>query len=716
VVTREVMPIIWGAFLTLVTAWSLGKLFLRSLGASLYRLEEDLFAVLAGSACLSVMVFSLCSFHLARKGVFAALSVVCIAAAWSRGALRPAAEKLPRMSELWLLLFLLPFAVYTVLYFFNALAPEESPGGDAAWHLESVARWWHYRGFVRSTGSMSDNLPQGLEMLFLFAFSFGRHSAASLVHFAFLATLPWLMLCYGRRFGMVPPFVLGALLVYLSPIAGVAGTSAYTDLAVACVVFGLFYILQIWDESKNSRLLWLAGLFAGFGSALSYTAMLAVIFSLAFVSWRLVRSRRPALRATAILIAGAAISMAPWMAKNWLWIGNPFWFPNPNTQGWSAELPMLWSLSGTGVQGLFGPWLLLTPLALLALRRKHGRRLLLAAALFALPALVDHSTRLLLPFAVFVAPAMGMATPHTPGMLPLLLLLQSLVSWPDAVAAYAHPTSWRITRLRVAPALRRVPQDAYLRSKLTGYAMARTIEELVPENARVLTMWPVPQAYTTRRLWNHSESATGQLASQAILAGYQSLTHSPREIRFRLAEQVVRALRIVQTTSANGIWSVIEMRVYYAGVEIPRRSGWRVTARPNYLDARRAFDNSEVTAWSTSQAVKPGMYLEEDFDDAVRIDSVMLVSPLDWQGHTLRLDGLGIDGHWRALAVHPEIAIHLAPQGLRRAAIEELKSLGFDYIVTRFDAGPGPDMHRSASYWGITCLREVDGACVYRLD
>src|ERR1700682_2052598 len=159
-----------GAFLTLITAWSLGRLFLRSVGATLCRLEEDLFAVLAGSACLSVLVFSLCSFHLARKGVFAALSVACIAAAWSRGALRPAAEKLPRMSELWLLLFLLPFVVYTVLYFFNALAPEEGPGGGAAWHLESVARWWHYRGFVRSTGSLSDNLPQALEMLFLFAF------------------------------------------------------------------------------------------------------------------------------------------------------------------------------------------------------------------------------------------------------------------------------------------------------------------------------------------------------------------------------------------------------------------------------------------------------------------------------------------------------------------------------------------------------------------
>ena len=652
-VTQGVMAILLGAFLTLITAWSLGRLLLRTLRASLCRLEEDLLAVLAGSACLSGLVFLLCCIHLAREGVFAVLCVASIGTAFWRGALRPAAERLPRIPRLWLLLFLLPFAVYTVLYFFNALAPETNSGGGA-WRLGNVVLLWHDHGFVRSNLS----IPQGLEMLFLYAFSFGGHSSATLVHFVFLATLPWLMLCYGRRFGLVRPVILGALLVYLSPIAGVTGTGAYNDLAVACVLFGLFYILQIWDENRNPRLLWVGGLLAGF--------------------------------------AVAAISITPGMLKNWSW-----------------ELPMQWSLSGASVQGLFGPWLLLTPLALLAVRSKQGRRLLLAAAFFALPALLDHSARLLLPCAVFVAPALGMAVQNSPGMLPLLLLLHSLISWPYAVAAYADPTAWRITGLRVAPALRWVSQDAYLRNELPGYAIARAIDELVPENAQVLTLCPVPQSYTTRRLWNASEPAKGQLAAQAILTGYQSLTQPPVEIRFRMPEQSVRALRVV---SSNGAWSVIEMRVYLAGVETPRRSGWRVSARPNWFDASRAFDNSEVTAWSTGQSREQGMYLEEDFDEAVRLDSVVLVSPPDQPGHTLRLEGLGTDGLWRTVTAQPETALHWALPGLRRAASGELKSLGFDYVVTRFEAGPEQDMVFDSSHWGITCLREVDRACVYRLD
>ena len=100
------------------------------------------------------------------------------------------------------------------------------------------------------TSSMYANLPQGMEMLFLFAFSFGKHSAATLVHFAFLCALPWMMLSYGRRFGMVRPFVLGAMLVFLSPVVGATGTSASNDAALACTLFGLFYIAGLEQEPQ----------------------------------------------------------------------------------------------------------------------------------------------------------------------------------------------------------------------------------------------------------------------------------------------------------------------------------------------------------------------------------------------------------------------------------------------------------------------------------
>ena len=91
------------------------------------------------------------------------------------------------------------------------LAPEISPDGSG-YHLGNVVRMWRNHGFDWGYPSMYAYLSQGTEMLFLFAFSFGRHSAAALVHFAWLCTLPLLMVCWGRRFGITqrrafsPPF------------------------------------------------------------------------------------------------------------------------------------------------------------------------------------------------------------------------------------------------------------------------------------------------------------------------------------------------------------------------------------------------------------------------------------------------------------------------------------------------------------------------------
>jgi len=441
----------------------------------------------------------------------------------------------------------------------------------------------------------------------------------------------------------------------------------------------------------------------------------------------------------AILVLCAAISIAPWMAKNWLWVGNPFspflnsWFPNPYVHVWSEKnylkslrpyssankakaLPVLWRLSGADKEGLFGPWLLLTPLGLLALRWKQGRRLLLAALFFGLPTLTNNAARIMLPFVVFAAPALGLAVQNIPGVIPLLLLLHSLVSWPGAVAAYADLRAWRITKMPVRAALRTIPEDEYLQAKLEGYAMARTIDRITPSDAKIFTLCRVPQAYTTRKLSDRSESAEGELAFQILLSASRTPQRRRWAVRFRLHRQAVKALRVVQTTAKNELWSVSEMRLYYDGVEIPRRAAWRVSAKPNWWDAPLAFDSREVTAWSTWQAIEPGMYLEEDFDDTLLVDTVTLVSPNGQQAPTLRVDGLGTDGRWRPLAGPPEISELPVRPGLRQAAKEELKALGFHYVVARCDAEAAVDMNDNRSGWGIPQNREFGAACIYPLD
>src|SRR5262249_31910780 len=152
-----------------------------------------------GSGVLSFLVMLLCLAQQARRAWFQWGGLVVIAAAawvWRRN--RIVRRTLPAIRLDWLIPFALVFCGFFIYYFFNALAPEVSPDGSG-YHLGNVSRIWRHHGFDWEFRSMYAYLSQGAEMLYLFAFVFGKHSAAALVHFAFLCALPALMICYGRR-------------------------------------------------------------------------------------------------------------------------------------------------------------------------------------------------------------------------------------------------------------------------------------------------------------------------------------------------------------------------------------------------------------------------------------------------------------------------------------------------------------------------------------
>src|SRR5581483_602795 len=142
--------------------------------------ENWLFSFLLGGVLVSSLTFLLCTLNLARKGVFLVAGLLILTAAFRYARILPA--RVDKWDRFWVGVLILGGSAYFVLYFFNALAPEISPDGST-YQLGLVARYLREHGFHRITTNMYANLSQGLEMLFLFAFAFGRHSAAALVHF-----------------------------------------------------------------------------------------------------------------------------------------------------------------------------------------------------------------------------------------------------------------------------------------------------------------------------------------------------------------------------------------------------------------------------------------------------------------------------------------------------------------------------------------------------
>ena len=208
----QVAAILFGAVFTVATATALGTLLLgKACGDWPVRF-------VLGSGALSFLVFLLAASGLVYPAAFAILGVAAIVASqpWNRWRDGPGVRCWPKPSARNILLFVI-FLVYFYIYFLRALAPEVSPDG-ATYHLGLTARYLREHGFHTITWNLYASLSQGMEMLFLFAFAFGRHSAAALVHLAFLVALVWQMGIWGVRHGMAWVGVCGAALVALSPM------------------------------------------------------------------------------------------------------------------------------------------------------------------------------------------------------------------------------------------------------------------------------------------------------------------------------------------------------------------------------------------------------------------------------------------------------------------------------------------------------------------
>jgi len=734
---KEVVYILFGAVFAVAVASALGTLLLRRLRISFYRGEAALFTFVSGSAVLSLATFLLCVLHVAYKGVFLVGGIATLLWAWrARPTGKPQAS-LPAAPRGWNLLFLVVYSIFFIVYFFNALAPEISPDG-AGYHLTNVVRLWRQHGFAWDYHTMYAFFPQGVEMLFLVAFVFGHFSAAALVHFAFLLSLPLLIVCYGRRYGFPRVGLFAAILVFVSPVAAKAGVSAYNDLAVATVLFAVFYLLQIWDEERSRELLILIGLLAGFSYGMKYTAAIAIPFAAGFICWRLPRDRK-LVRALTTFGASAAVMVVPWILRNWIWVGNPFapllnrWFPNPYyhpgmEQGYLAGLreyeglqhwwgiPWRHIVSGELVGGMIGPIFLLAPLALLALRTAVGRRLLTAGLLFGLPALANAQTRFLIPVLPFLSLGLGLALGNVRGLLPVLASLHAIAGIPAVSAIlYAHQFNWRVDSVPVAAALRRIPEPVFLAQNIRDYPLAYLADSQTPPGAKIFTLTVGESAYASRDFIFFYESALGNLGFELVRTAMKP--EEQPSVRWRMDFPPVRTrrVRIVQTASATDYWSIAELQVNSKGRELARSPAWKLTAWPNRWEAGLAFDGNDASRWSSWQPMSRGMFVGVDFGEPQTIDEVVCAMAPN-QKAQMHVEVATEDGRWTAVAARVEHTTATVPSNLRRQSMSSLKSHGIGYVVFRDGEFESEDVRNQPALWGLVPLGRVGPLRLYRIQ
>ncbi len=733
------LVILAGAAVTAAACYTLGSVLAARTGVRLRRGEKFPLAFVLGASVFHLAIFAVLALHIAYKPVLWTLLAACVAMAIRTGDWRlPAAEEARPETQLPVAIrYLLGVvaAMFTTLYLFNAWAPEMSPDG-ASYHLGLTARYLRARGFERITTDMLASFSGGVDMLYIPAFAIGHHSSAALLHFTFLIALALMVLAYGKRIGKPLVGAAAALLVYASPVVGIDGTTAYTDVATAAIVFAVFYWTQLWDENRDGRALIIIGLLAGYCYAAKYTAFLMIVYAAGFVLWR-TRQWRPALK----VVGCSLIMVAPWMIKNWVYLHNPVapfanqWFPNPYLyvsveKNWMADLrnyglKSLWALPlevtirGMATRGLLGPVFLAAPLALLALRNREGRKLLVPCALVLLPYFGNIGTRFLISSLPFVSLALALALEAaTPVLLIALVLFHAVTSWPSLMKTYSDTWVWSLRDIPYKAALRIIPEDTFL-GTYTEYHWARMVEKDVPAGKLVFTFNGVPDAYTNREVLISYWGALNNDIGDALTMGWNKPWQPEKVWIFSLPSQKYRRLRLVQTVKGTiplEQWSIHEVRFFQGGAELPRRPDWRLQAWPDPWGVQRAFDNSEATRWRSWEMLHPGMWMSVDFGKDQLVDQVRVeLSGDEWEAR-MRLETMDAAGHWVPVAAQLELRNAAYPGLLRRAATYEAHMRGVDYFLIKDDDYGAKDYAEYPESWGWTLIDRGFGASLYRVN
>ena len=721
-----------GAAVTVAACYSTGALAVDYLSAKLSRPERFPLAFVLGASLLHLLIFATLALKIAYRPVLVLWMAVAIGMAVWKGSWTLKGDPLAPLSTGLKIFCGVITAAFTVLYFFHAWAPESSPDGSA-YHLGLVARYLRVHGFEQVVTNMYANLSAGIEMLYFPAFAIGKHSAAALVHYSFLIALALMMFAYGRRIGRPWVGAVGALLTYASPVVGMDGSIAYNDCGVAAVAFGVFYWLEIWEQDRAPKLLIPIGLLAGYCYAAKYTAFLMAIYAVAFVIWK-ARQLRPAL----VVAACAATMVIPWVVKDVIYAQNPvapFFnkvFRNPYRRviaeqqynlamsNYGVEnkwmLPLEATLRGERTTGLIGPVFLLLPLALLALRFREGRRLLLPGLLLFAPYISNVGTRFLIPCLPFFSLALALAVPWTP-VLAAILLFHAAASWPSNMHYYASGGAWRLDRILWKQAIRKIPQNVYLNENFVSYGVARMIDDSGPPGARVLAVNGVADAYTNHEVLVSFQAALNDDLTDILNFGWDEARQATRRRVFKFPARTARRIRVLQTGDGALYeeFKVGELRFFFQGAELPRDPAWKLQAFPNPWDVQMAFDNSPATHWRSWETAAPGMYIDVDFGKFQMVDQVALETSPDYLNIRLQVEVMDQSGQWVNTGVEPhDEVLPLTPE-IRRWATRELHDRGIDYVLMQDTDWGADDMREDPESWGFKEIAKGHGARIYKV-
>jgi hypothetical protein len=471
--------------------------------------------------------------------------------------------------------------IVLALSFLRALEPPTA-WDSLVYHLTGPQLYLSWGGLHHAVDIAYLGFPQGGGMLFLWALMLSAPALAQLLHLAF--AMMTVILVYSIACKIAPKAAWLSVAIMVSvPSAALLASWAYVEwmtMFAAVAAFRLILSLRIQRSGDElDRPTWtlsaLAGFLLGFGLATKYSAV-GLAAGLVLVLVLEARS----LRLIAVAMATGLGTIGPFLLKNLLLTGNPFypfflpgtfwddyraaWYSRPATglslpqvlsAPWDATV---WGIEGAAIVGMpsygadIGPLLLvLIPLLGIVLIEKKDSSwpllrivgLACAVAYLSWLGMLAYSgllvqTRLLfpaLPFLVLLAAA-GLESVRSLGRRgsSAHFILRGLIAFVISITAVGSLLE-QVARPSLPVILGAVTEEQYLESRLGEYAVMMKELDRLPANARVRFLWE-PRSYrcpSTIRCdpdalldrWWHARRTLGSVENIADAWRAEGITH-----------------------------------------------------------------------------------------------------------------------------------------------------------------------------------------------
>lgn len=307
-------------------AWGLGRGVTRFVRLpELPSSDRALWQIALGNIVLSYLLLLLGSLHLLVSYLLIALlvipniSLVPDVGRWVKVVRRSLCGSMPsRPSALRLGLGALAIILLGRATI-DALWPD--PGWDGlTYHLALAERYLFSNDIATNPFHMASAFPQNMEMLYLFGLGLEGPILAKLIHFQFGLLTIWGVHAaaarFSRRAGIIAPLCLIANPLFLTEL-----TWAYNDLSNAFYAF--MAVMAISKAKLETRDLLFAGLFAGACAGSRYLGATISIGLCLALFWAAPRPFAANVRNCAWIGGTSLALLAPWLVRNWYFIGNP---------------------------------------------------------------------------------------------------------------------------------------------------------------------------------------------------------------------------------------------------------------------------------------------------------------------------------------------------------------------------------------------------------